>query len=476
VIARARQAGLAIDVESLYRHPTIAQLAVAETASPPAAPEPAPGSPVADAAGGDDAYPLSAMQLGILYACEVSGDPTLYHDLASARFAGPIDQAALRRALDRISDRHEVLRTSFDLDRRPAAVQRVHRRAEIPLDVVEGSDMRAWWAGQWQRRFDPRRPPLARCHLLLHPGGTADLALSVHHSILDGWSLAVLMAELLAAYDRELGAPSLPVPPLPRHRYRDFIELERRAVASEATVRYWRDLLEAGPAPPSLPRAGSARAAPGVDPDVRMTLPAALLAGARDLSARLAIPAKSIFLAAHVAALSALTGCDEVVTGAATNGRPDEAGADRVLGLYLNCVPVRARLTGHTWSTLAGLLFEQERAQLPHARYPLAEMTARLGRSPFEVAFNYTHFHPLAAAEHLARLRILDWWFSDRTDFPLTVEVNRRPTDFAARTVEAELCVRTRPDIPSVTAADFADPFLRALTRAVEDPDRAARP
>lgn len=315
-----------------------------------------------------------------------------------------------------------------------------------------GETVRRWWAHERSRAFDLTRPPLARCCVHEHPDGTANLSLAIHHSILDGWSFAVLMSELLRAYNAELGgrADETGTPPF---RYRDFVALEREAAESADTARFWRDVLD-GPQPPPLPRVDTAHAHPTVDPDVRLALPG----GTAALAGRLGVPAKSVYLAAHAWALGTLTGAREVVTGVAANGRPEVDGADQALGLFLNCVPMRVPLAG-TWAELVRSVFAREREQLPHVRYPLADMTAWLGRPPFEVAFNYANFRPLATVDSLATLRVLDWWFSDYTDFPLVVEVNG----------DTELCVRGEPEV----AADLADLLLRALAAISRTPAAA---
>jgi len=76
-------------------------------------------------------------------------------------------------------------------------------------------------------------------------------------------------------------------------------------------------------------------------------------------------------------------------------------------------------------------------------------MTAWLGRPPFEAVFNYTNFHPLARMDNPMEFSVLDWWFSDYTDFPLAVEIIGND----------ELCVRGEPEV----AAELTDLLLRAL-------------
>jgi non-ribosomal peptide synthetase component F len=205
---------------------------------------------------------------------------------------------------------------------------------------------------------------------------------------------------------------------------------------------------------------------------VVLALPADVLAGVHELAGRLAVPEKSVFLSAHLAALGTLVGSRDIVTGVATNGRPEIEGADRVLGLYLNCVPLRARLIG-SWAELIRSVFGREREHWPHRRYPLAELTAQLRRPPFEAVFNYTRFHPLSTVNQLGELQVLDWWFSDRTDFPLAVDVNRQPGRVAPAT---ELFVRAGDGVTPEVAAEFADAMVRTLTTLITAPDTDVPP
>jgi hypothetical protein len=118
-----------------------------------------------------------------------------------------------------------------------------------------------------------------------------------------------------------------------------------------------------------------------------------------------------------------------------------------------------------SWADLVRSVFARECAHLPHLRYPLAGLTAWLGRPPFEAVFNYTDFRPLAELGRQAGFRVLDVWFSDRTDFPLAVDITRGPA----------LQVRAGPGVPAESAADFADLMLRGLAAAVDAPDGPAR-
>jgi amino acid adenylation domain-containing protein len=437
----ARAAGLPVTIERVFRHPTIGELA-AECDRLGDAGD-APKRLLADVdeqalpEGVVDAYPAAGMQLGIMYECELADDqPELYHDLASVRLHCRLDVDALRRALDAMTERHEVLRTSFDAGRFREPMQLVHRKARIPLvvDEAEGpdadSELRAWWDREQADPFDFETAPLVRCHVLLRRVDDFHLSIALHHIVLDGWSVAQLMTDLLQAYDTALEGGD-PADRAPAARYRDFVAAERAAIESPEARAFWTDVVARLP-DAELPEL------PEVRGECRIELPATLDAQLRDAAGRIGTPQKSLYLAAHLWALARLTGRPEVVTGVQMNGRLDEPGSDRLLGVLLNVLPVTVDVSQHSWATLAQAAFDTERAAQPHRRYPVSHIQ-RLSRSPlYRIAFNYVDFHNLDAVKNLTRVRVADWWFDDIHSFGLRVEFDRSLTTGARL-----LCVTT---------------------------------
>ncbi|MGW7098708.1 amino acid adenylation domain-containing protein [Streptomyces sp. NPDC054838] len=492
--ALARERGIPVTIEQIFLHPTVAALAVAAsergTAPAPATAElsttVADLDPSALPPGTVDAYPTAAMQLAILFECEYAEDESidLYHDLISVRLDGPFDPAALERALALLCTRHEILRTSFHLAAFREPMQLVAGSAHVPLTVEDHGPraaapddqdrerlLRDWWERERANPFEVKRPPLVRCHVLRLGRDGFQLSLAVHHAILDGWSLALLTTELLLAYEDQLRAAEAPVPaptalpPAPAARYRDFVAAEQAAQADPAIRAWWEELLRRAPDVPDLPvdPGGQAEDEFAFHTPLTEELDAALDATA----ARLGLPVKSLFLAAHAHALAVITGRRDTVTGVQVNGRLAETDADRVLGLLLNMVPVHVTARG-TWAELAGAAFGAERERQPYRRYPLAEMQQLVGRGTplFHVAFNYTDFHTFDDLDALRTVRTRDWWFSDRHSFPLMVEITR-----AAPGGRRAVAVTLGAESPyAATGARLGRLLVSALHRIAEDP------
>jgi amino acid adenylation domain-containing protein len=434
--AEIRAAGSPVSIEQIFRYPTIGALAAQcdQRAAGPVAPGVA-GSvavavPVSLSAPDPDtlpadvtsAYPMTAMQLGIMYECELAESPDaagLYQDLASGQLEGRLDRAALGRALATITARHDILRTSFDLASLAEPMQLVHREARIPVTESSTAGADAWWHSQRSVPFDLTTAPLVRCHVTRRSPESFELSFLVHHIALDGWSVARLMTELLLEYDRQLGGAAHPEITAPQVRFRDFVAAERAAIADPGAQAFWRDVATA-PEPARLPALGQAL-------PFEVEIPADLDAGLQRVARDLGLPLKSIFFAAHLWALHTLTGQPDVASGLQVNGRPDRQDADQVLGLMLNVVPVRATVIGGTWADLARLAFAAEQECQRYRRFPLARIQAEAGpgRRLFEAVFNYTDFHVLNDLCQLADIHCRDLSFYDLHTFPLLVEVIR---------------------------------------------------
>jgi len=126
-------------------------------------------------------------------------------------------------------------------------------------------------------------------------------------------------------------------------------------------------------------------------------IPVELSEGVKDLARRCAVPIKSVALAAHLKVMSLLSGHRDVLTGAVSNGRPEESGGERAIGLFLNTLPFRLRLPEGSWADLVRATFDNEWELLPYRRYPMAALQHGPGREQlYETAFNYIHFHVVA--------------------------------------------------------------------------------
>jgi amino acid adenylation domain-containing protein len=296
-----------------------------------------------------DPPPLSFAQQRLWFLDRLRpGDP-IFNIPSPLSIEGPLDLVALRRALDGLVERHEVLRTTFAL-RDEGPVQIILPRLSLPLPVVDLAGLGEGWETEAERlrREDEVRPfdlaagPLLRTTLLRLGSDRHLLLLTLHHSVSDGWSSSVLVRDLVPLYG---GSPP---PPLPI-QYADFAVWQRRMLAGEGLERrleVWRRRLAGAPAvleiPADRPR-GSSRTWRGGT--VFLTLEPAVAGALRGLAREQGVTPFIVLLAAFQALLCRLTGREDLCVGApvANRERPEIAG---LVGFFVNTLVLRGDLTG----------------------------------------------------------------------------------------------------------------------------------
>jgi amino acid adenylation domain-containing protein/non-ribosomal peptide synthase protein (TIGR01720 family) len=465
VMGLAAAEGISFTLQDLFRNPTVAGLA--EVATPTNVPAAAKAQPFDLVAADDtallpgglvDAYPMAALQIGMVYEMERDPERLPYHNVDSFEVEVVFEEAAFRRALEHVVLRHPILRTSFALGDYSVPMQLVHRRAEMPLHVEDLRDrdraiqdelVRTYLERQRRSPFDHARPPLLRMAVHRRSDTVFQWTLTEHHAVFDGWSLHSTIAEIFEVYLAILAGEEPAVQP-PRSLYRDFIALEQRAMKSPESEKFWLRKLSGEPVthvtrwsdtePVAFPEeftvAGEWRYASSEQKygAVETLLTMELCAGLENLARRCGVQLKIVLLAAYVRAVSHLTASHEVLVGVTANGRIEEVGGEEARGLFLNTLPLRLTLPDGTWEDLIRAVSEAEQEMLPHRRFPLALLQRKLGGGRLiEANFVYNHFHVMGGVFERGVKFIdgkIDSFTTQRaepTDFPLNVGFLRNP-------------------------------------------------
>src|SRR5262249_21313035 len=107
---------------------------------------------------------------------------------------------------------------------------------------------------------------------------------------------------------------------------------------------------------------------------------------------------KAVLLAAHLKVISMVFGSQEFFTGLVCDARPEVAGADRVLGMYLNTVPFAMPAGARTLGGLIPAVYDGLTAMWPHRVYPMPLVQQEVGGGRLlDVLFNYLDFHQVDA-------------------------------------------------------------------------------
>ncbi|AEI67903.1 non-ribosomal peptide synthetase [Corallococcus macrosporus] len=449
VLTLAQKQDLRFSLQQLFQHQTVAALAEAAGKAEPARevfPRTEPFSLISAEdraklpATVEDAYPLARIQAGMLFHMELAPTSNIYHNTDSfhLRLKTPFDAARFEEAVQVVTARQPVLRTAFDMTSYSEPLQLVHREARLSVEVTDvrhlsteaqDAEVRKLLEDEKQRHFDLACPPLLR--FFVHIRGERDFqfTLTECHAIIDGWSLHSTLVEMFNHYYALVNHQEPPrFEPL-GITYRDFVAMERQALASEAHQRYWRELLEDGQVM-RVPRwrrplaEGEPRIA-----TVKVPISPEVGEGLNALTRTAGVPFKSILLASHLKVMSVLSGQEDVITGTGVNSRPEEGDGSKLRGIFLNTVPFRLKLAPGSWLSLVRAAFDAERALYPYRRYPMADIQRQWGRETlYEVMFNYMHFHVLHdIAGTLAELEALSTIRSEGTNVTLAVHFQTEP-------------------------------------------------
>ncbi|MFJ1751917.1 amino acid adenylation domain-containing protein [Kitasatospora sp. NPDC088134] len=487
VIGLAREAGLALSIPDIFRAQVLADLAeVADhsTASVEAAPV-APLSMIDSAEAAslppdvEDAYPLTMLQAGMLH--ELMSDPErgAYHNVTSfkLRDSAGFDLAAFQEAVDVLVERHDILRTSFDLLRDTEPLQLVHRRAALPVGFADlrglsAAEQREAAAAHVREQaalpFDLSAAPLVR--LFVHRLDEEQFRLTITdcHVVLDGWSLTSFIADLMELHHRRAAGPEPTVAAGPAVRFADYVALEREALASTASRDFWHEALVGLEPVHFAPAPGPAPVGDRPPHEAERSY-RELAEPLAEVAALAGVPVRTVFLAAFHRLMGLFAGDDPYSIGMVTNGRPEHADADLMRGLFLNTVPIGFHSTARSWVEYLRETFAAERALMPHRRFPLAEMQRSLGGVAVEAVFNFVNFHRLEKDVWEDTLEVA------RTNFPLSLNANPggMTLDADPRYLDATACEQLADTYRSLLRAMAAEPHgpvtRPALTGAARD-------
>jgi amino acid adenylation domain-containing protein len=311
--------------------------------------------------------PLSFAQQRLWFIAQLDAAAgAAYHIPAGLRLRGRLDSAALRRALDRIVERHEVLRTHFELIE-GQAVQRIapasvgfQLQQHDLRDASDGEEQIGYWSDlEAQAEFDLQHGPLIRGRLLRLAEQEHVLLVTMHHIVSDGWSLGVLRRELSALYRAFSEGEADPLTQL-SIQYADYALWQQRWLEErlQEQLLYWKQQLHGVSGLNSLP---TDRARPAVQDyageRIGIELDEGLSAQLRALSRRHGTTLHMTLLAGWAGLVARLSGQEEVVIGTPVANRT-RAEVEGLIGFFVNTLALRVQVSG---GVRVGELLEQVR-------------------------------------------------------------------------------------------------------------------
>jgi acyl carrier protein len=329
--------------------------------------------------------PLSYSQLRLWLAEQIDPGTSLYNIGRAYRLKGMLDFPTLERTLQRIVERHEILRTTYRLEDMP--VQEIQPELQIPIprhdlahlpaserDRVVGNLLTL----EISRPFDLAVGPLLRGKLIRVGAEEHLLVLTCHQIVTDGWSLGLIARELAEIYTCFAGGQAAPLPAL-RVQYADYAVWQQRWFADaalEKQLSFWKHRLSERIAPLQFPAPGATSSPSNASGTRQLVLTQGALEKLRAFNAAENVTSYMTLLAVYKLLLSHWAGTAQVVVGSPESGRR-RLETENLLGCFVNLLPLATRISpGDTFRTVLSHVRETAIEAFAHADVPFEKIQA----------------------------------------------------------------------------------------------------
>ncbi len=377
----------------------------------------------------DNAFPLSAVQEGMLYHCLEANNKQVYVSHITFSIEGSLDLVRWKNAWQAVCQRHEALRVSFLWDGLDAPLQIVHKQIDQLWDV---SDLRglpvdekhealaAVMQLETSEGVDPCDAPLMRWSMLRTSDDCWQMLWSIHHLIADGWSTPLILQDVFAFY-----SDSPPASPAPG--YEKYIAW-RSARDNEMAEQWWREALSGACATPmNVPPAPYSKSRSIVSTvNSQLDRKTALLL--TQYCQNLGVTLSTVVHAAWGFTVAAYADTNLPLFGTTVSGRhPDLSDSENIVGLFLSTVPLLLQLDSDEAidSFLKSLQIKLSASQ-QYDGLPLTKLTQWIdtadGNSAFEsIVVIESHPNDISISDESNALRISDVSYSTHSNYPLAL-------------------------------------------------------
>ena len=382
-----------------------------------------------------DIYPLSAIQHGILFHCLHAPEMRLYHMQDIYTFHGSLNIPAFEYAWQQLSVLHTALRTSFYWEELDKPLQVVHEKVEVPIEyqdwrgitpLVQQEQLKSLLKTDRLRSFDFSQAPLIRLALIQIEDNTYYLVWDWHLIILDGWSLPLLLGDVIKLYEAyRLGQDA---PLISGTCFGNYIDWLQQQDSSKAE-KFWRQQLSSVKEPTPINNLHSSNLSNLEEryEDIQISLSEATTKNLDLLARQNRLTMSTLVQAAWAILLARYSGKNDVVYGCTFSGRPvNLEGSESMVGEMVNTLPVKIKVDMDEY-LLPWL--EQLQNQLVDIReyeyYPLVDV-----QKCSKVPGNIPLFESFVVFENQKTGKFLEEWGSlsiseytehYKTNYPLTI-------------------------------------------------------
>ncbi len=391
------------------------------------------------AANVQDIYALTPLQEGLLFHSLRDPGMGVYCVQSVWELRGAVSKSACEAALCDVTKAHSVLRTAFSWQHGGHPVQVVLKDVDVPfsfddwqlLDANARVDrFQETLLADRGQDFDLSRAPLTRLKLIAWGPGSYRIIWTYHHILLDGWSWATVARDFLRALEARLQSRN---PKLQQSTaFRNYVSWIGEQDVPEAKRKWQQELEElTGPTYLATRPENNADIDSAAMHEVRLKWNPSEYADLRDYTKHERVTLSTTVQVAWAQVLARYTGETDVVFGATTVNRPaDLADSDKMVGLFINTLPVRIRdISPETATPEAVRNFQRNQAALRRQCFvSLADITPLSNADAPDGMFNsILVFENYPSDELIGKygdyLEAVGFQFFDKTNYPLTLVV-----------------------------------------------------
>ncbi|WP_414542087.1 amino acid adenylation domain-containing protein [Nostoc sp. CCY0012] len=334
-------------------------------------------------------HPLTFTQQQLWFINQLQPGMATYHIPVAIHLTGRLDVSTLIRSLNEIIQRHDILRTSFEVVN-GGLIQKVADTVTLTLpevdlrhlaDEQQPTEVQKLSLQEVQSSFDLGQAPLLRAKLLHLQAEQSILILTLHHLVGDGWSIKVLIQELTTIYQAFADGKPAPLPQLPV-QYSDFVHWQRNSLPDEVIEKhlaYWRQQLGGNlpilqlptdrPRPPIQTFRGAQQ---------KFVLSKALTEAIKQLSQQEETTLFMTLLAVFQTLLYRYTGQKDILVGSPIANR-NRAELEQLIGCFVNTLVLRTNLEGNpTFTELLGRVRKVAIEAYTHQDLPFEKLVEAL--------------------------------------------------------------------------------------------------
>lgn len=357
-----------------------------------------------------DIYPLTQIEQGMIYSSILRPSEPVYYDQFNY-FVKINDRNRLLEAVSVLVSRHDILRTRYYMKTFEQSVKVVMEHIDLPVcydDISAKTQqekeacLNEFLVEDGKKRFEFEGDILWRLNFIKIGPDDYYVVWSVHHAILDGWSVSVFITELSKLLSGDEGISRK----APANTYKDYCAILLSRQVRPDTRHYWETILR-GYSRNKLPfndKGVKISSLPGTK-SLKKVLDPALISDVNKAVETYHVSYKAVCLAAHIYLMHVLCSEPTVVTGIVTHNRPEIEDAELILGCFLNTIPVSIDLKGiKTGKDLIRQVNDFLMNSKQHEIH-LSEIASTIGDKPltgnpiFDTLFNFTDFHSYTGLE-----------------------------------------------------------------------------